>query len=63
MTFKNSGNYYEANSTKPEDAIARQRNFDFAVRLASRSVHYVLLTLDRLAGLEECGQMAITHRA
>ncbi|KAF2871329.1 WD repeat-containing protein 26 [Massariosphaeria phaeospora] len=31
ITFKNSGNYYEANSTKPEDEIARQRNFDFAI--------------------------------
>ncbi|KAF2467902.1 WD repeat-containing protein 26 [Lindgomyces ingoldianus] len=31
ITFKNSGNYYEANSTKPEDEVARQRNFDFAV--------------------------------
>jgi beta-glucosidase/6-phospho-beta-glucosidase/beta-galactosidase len=32
ITFKNSGNYYEANSTKPEDEVARQRNFDFSVR-------------------------------
>ncbi|KAF2105662.1 WD repeat-containing protein 26 [Lophiotrema nucula] len=31
ITFKNSGNYYEANSTKAEDAIAVQRNFDFAI--------------------------------
>ena len=31
ITFKNSGNYYEANSTKPEDEVARQRNFDFAI--------------------------------
>jgi beta-glucosidase len=31
ITFKNSGNYYEANSTKPEDEIARQRNFDFSI--------------------------------
>jgi beta-glucosidase/6-phospho-beta-glucosidase/beta-galactosidase len=31
ITFKNSGNYYEANSTKPEDEVARQRNFDFSI--------------------------------
>lgn len=31
ITFKNSGNYFEANSTKPEDEIARQRNFDFSI--------------------------------
>lgn len=31
ITFKNSGNYYEANSTRAEDEIARQRNFDFSV--------------------------------
>lgn len=31
ITFKNSGNYYEANSTKPGDEVSRQRNFDFAV--------------------------------
>ncbi|KAH8731743.1 WD repeat-containing protein 26 [Phaeosphaeriaceae sp. PMI808] len=31
ITFKNSGNYYEANSTKPGDEIARQRNFDFSI--------------------------------
>ncbi|KAF2795557.1 glycoside hydrolase family 1 protein [Melanomma pulvis-pyrius CBS 109.77] len=31
ITFKNSGNYYEANSTKPGDEVARQRNFDFAI--------------------------------
>lgn len=31
ITFKNSGNYYEANSTKPEDEISRQRNFDFSI--------------------------------
>lgn len=31
ITFKNSGNYFEANSTKPEDEVARQRNFDFSI--------------------------------
>jgi beta-glucosidase/6-phospho-beta-glucosidase/beta-galactosidase len=31
ITFKNSGNYYEANSTKPEDEVSRQRNFDFSI--------------------------------
>jgi beta-glucosidase/6-phospho-beta-glucosidase/beta-galactosidase len=31
ITFKNSGNYYEADSTKPEDEEARQRNFDFSI--------------------------------
>ncbi|EUC36917.1 glycoside hydrolase family 1 protein [Bipolaris zeicola 26-R-13] len=31
ITLKNSGNYYEANSTKPEDEVARQRNFDFSI--------------------------------
>jgi hypothetical protein len=35
ITCKNSGNYYEANSTKPEDEVARQRNFDFNVSLLS----------------------------
>ena len=31
ITFKNSGNYYEANSTSPGDEEARQRNFDFSI--------------------------------
>ncbi|RAR04119.1 glycoside hydrolase family 1 protein [Stemphylium lycopersici] len=31
ITIKNSGNYFEANSTKPEDEEARQRNFDFSI--------------------------------
>jgi beta-glucosidase/6-phospho-beta-glucosidase/beta-galactosidase len=31
ITFKNSGNYYEANSTSPADEVARQRNFDFSI--------------------------------
>lgn len=31
ITFKNSGNYYEANSTSEADEIARQRNFDFSI--------------------------------
>jgi beta-glucosidase/6-phospho-beta-glucosidase/beta-galactosidase len=31
ITFKNSGNYYEANSTSEADEVARQRNYDFAV--------------------------------
>ena len=31
ITFKNSGNYYEANSSRPEDEVARQRNFDFSI--------------------------------
>jgi beta-glucosidase/6-phospho-beta-glucosidase/beta-galactosidase len=31
ITFKNSGNYYEANSTREGDEVARQRNFDFTV--------------------------------
>ncbi|KAF3054002.1 hypothetical protein E8E11_006067 [Didymella keratinophila] len=31
ITFKNSGNYYEANSTSPGDIEARQRNFDFSI--------------------------------
>ncbi|CAO2647359.1 Nn.00g082810.m01.CDS01 [Neocucurbitaria sp. VM-36] len=31
ITFKNSGNYYEANSTSSGDEIARQRNFDFSI--------------------------------
>ena len=31
ITFKNSGNYFEANSTKPEDEEARQRNYDFVL--------------------------------
>lgn len=31
ITFKNSGNYYEANSTSRADEIARQRNFDFSI--------------------------------
>jgi beta-glucosidase/6-phospho-beta-glucosidase/beta-galactosidase len=31
ITFKNSGNYYEANSTSEADAVATQRNYDFAI--------------------------------
>ncbi|UPX19642.1 Beta-glucosidase [Ascochyta rabiei] len=31
ITFKNSANYYEANSTSPGDEEARQRNFDFSI--------------------------------
>ena len=31
ITFKNSGNYYEANSTSSADATAVQRNYDFAL--------------------------------
>jgi len=31
ITFKNSGNYYEANSTSTADETARQRNFDFSI--------------------------------
>ncbi|KAL9620656.1 MAG: hypothetical protein Q9160_004792 [Pyrenula sp. 1 TL-2023] len=31
ITFKNSGNYYEANSTSSGDTIATQRNYDFAL--------------------------------
>ena len=31
ITFKNSGNYYEANSSAPADEVARQRNFDFSL--------------------------------
>ncbi|KAF1993474.1 glycoside hydrolase family 1 protein [Amniculicola lignicola CBS 123094] len=31
ITFKNSGNYFEANTTSQADEIARQRNFDFSV--------------------------------
>ncbi|KAF2646639.1 WD repeat-containing protein 26 [Massarina eburnea CBS 473.64] len=31
ITFKNSGNYYEANSTSPADEVSRQRNFDFSI--------------------------------
>lgn len=38
MTFKNSGNYYEANSTSAGDETARQRNFDFVVSAANRTM-------------------------
>jgi len=31
ITFKNSGNYFEANSTSEADAIAVQRNYDFVL--------------------------------
>ncbi|KAF2204435.1 putative beta-glucosidase 34 [Delitschia confertaspora ATCC 74209] len=31
ITFKNSGNYYEANSTSEADKVAAQRNFDFSI--------------------------------
>lgn len=31
ITFKNSGNYYEPNTTSEADKVAAQRNFDFAV--------------------------------
>lgn len=31
ITFKNSGNYFEANSTSEGDQVATQRNFDFSI--------------------------------
>ena len=31
ISFKNSGNYYEANSTSPVDLDAKQRNYDFVL--------------------------------
>lgn len=31
ITFKNSGNYFEANSTSEADAVAVQRNYDFVL--------------------------------
>jgi hypothetical protein len=31
MTFKNSGNYFEANSTSEADTVAVQRNYDFVL--------------------------------
>ncbi|KAL5448673.1 hypothetical protein PMIN07_009293 [Paraphaeosphaeria minitans] len=31
ITFKNSGNYYEANSTSAADEESRRRNFDFSI--------------------------------
>ena len=31
MTFKNSGNYFEANSTSEADAVSVQRNYDFVL--------------------------------
>ncbi|CAI6298223.1 unnamed protein product [Periconia digitata] len=31
ITLKNSGNYYEANTTSPADEEARQRQFDFSI--------------------------------
>ena len=31
ITFKNSGNYFEANSTSEADAVSVQRNYDFVL--------------------------------